>query len=239
MEQAAFALIPQIPLGAMRSDRGMHTLQPRIADRLDGDAHAVFGEGSSMVQSILDHVHFGVTVVGPQLQLLFANKAALRECARHPVLRIDRGQLVMLACANRGDFMRAIAAARGGRWSLVQLVQGDDRMMLAVLPLCPNEAPDQDAPALVVFGMRPQTQPLAIQFYAQSCGLSPAETAVLRALGAGLSPKEIAYRHEVSLSTVRTQLRSIRIKTSTRTIRDLVLALGSLPPVMPAALGTG
>ena len=158
----------------------------------------------------------------------------MRECARHPSLRIDRGRLVLLASGHAAEFLRAISAARSGRWSLVQLAHGDDRMMLAVLPLGRTRA-TRDTPALLMLGLPAHCKRFAIQFYAHSRGLSPAETQVLRAIGEGLSPK-IACRHAVALSTVRTQFRSVRIKTCTRTIRDLVLALGWLPPVMPAAL---
>ena len=37
-------------------------------------------------RAVLDHVHFGVTVVGQEFELLFANSAASRECSRHPCL---------------------------------------------------------------------------------------------------------------------------------------------------------
>jgi DNA-binding NarL/FixJ family response regulator len=107
--------------------------------------------------------------------------------------------------------------------------------MLAVLPLRPN-AVCADAPALVVFGPRAHCKRLAIQFYAQAHRLSQAETAVLHALGEGLSPKEIADRNDVALSTVRTQVSSIRVKTGARSITELVLTLGHLPPIMPAVL---
>ncbi len=215
----------------------MHSTLPSPAGRADVDLSSLLGGhgGQTMLQTILDHVHFGVTVVGPQLRLVFANKAALRECARHPLLRIERGRLVTQESRHEAELSRALGAARSGRWSLVQLVHGDERVMLAVLPLW-SHAASPDAPALLVFGLPAHCKRLAIQFYAQSHGLSPAETQVLRALSEGLSPKEIARQHEVALSTVRTQLSSVRIKTGVRSITELVRTLGSLPPIMPAAL---
>jgi DNA-binding CsgD family transcriptional regulator len=234
MEQAVF---DRSPLTAPISQfvAAMHGAASRTAERADGDASSFFGGHSAMLQTILDHVHFGVTVVGPQFRLVFANKAALRECARHPLLRIDGGRLVLQESKHAAEVSRALSAARSGRWSLVQLAHGEERMMLAVLPLWPHAA-TADAPALLVFGLPAHCKRLAIQFYAQSHGLSPAETQVLRALGEGLSPKEIARQHAVAMSTVRTQLSSVRTKTGARSITELVLTLGCLPPIMPAAL---
>ena len=55
--------------------------------------------------------------------------------------------------------------------------------------------------------------------------LLPIETAI------GLRPNQIANRHGVQISTVRTQLRSIRLKTCSDTIRDLVHLVSVLPPM--------
>jgi len=226
MEQDLLELMPSVLTGAA------------VHHRLGGEPPAFFDDpaGLGLVQTMLDHVHFGVVVVGPQLRVLFANRAALRECARHPVLRIDRSQLVLLESKHHGDFMKALGAARYGRWSLVQLAHGDDRMMLAVLPLWRKSYCEDGPPALVVFSLRNSSKTLAVQFYAQACELTPTEARVLCALGDGLSPHEIAQRHGVAMSTVRTQLGHIRDKTGARSITDLVRTLGSLPPIMPAAL---
>ena len=219
-----------------RSEPGTYAQAPAThpapARRPDAPIGGLNGLG--LVQTILDHVHFGVTVVGLDLELLFANQAALRECARHPVVRIDGERLVLLDPYHRGELVRAIAGTQSGRWKLLQMGRGDDRTMLAVLPL---RAGQPGAPALVVFGVSSDCKPLALQFYAQSCRLSPAETAVLRALNDGLLPREIANRNKVALSTVRSQIGSIREKTGARSITDLIRTLGALPPIMPAMHG--
>ena len=90
-----------------------------------------------------------------------------------------------------------------------------------------------DPLALLLFGLCPNKEPLTIQLYARSCGLTPAETRVLLGLAEGLVPKQIASKHEVLLSTVRTQISSIRDKTGTRRLGDLMQGLVSLPPIMP------
>lgn len=227
MEQAVLA-----PLPSIHSDLGPHLVAPAAP----APATPFLGarDGLTLVQALLDHVHCGVTIVGPDLRLLFANQAAVRECAHHTMLRIDRNHLILAAARHHGDLTRGIGSARSGRWSLVQLVQGDDRLMLALLPLWPGT--EAEGPVLMLFGLRCQCTPLAIQFYAQSCRLTPAETVVLRSLSEGLSPKQIARRQHVELSTIRSQLNSVRTKTGTRSIVELVRTLTMLPPVMPTAL---
>ena len=99
----------------------------------------------------------------------------------------------------------------------VQFKTGGDSTLLAVIPLTPFGSNKEDAPVLVMFGLRNPSKALAIQFYARSCGMTATEERVLRAFSDGLSPSAIAHRHEVAISTVRTQLSSIRIKAAPAT----------------------
>lgn len=196
------------------------------------------GNAFAMLQAILDHVHFGVAVVGGQLRLLFANQAARRECQRHPRLGIENGRLVVGQARGEGDFHRALEAARAGRWSLVRLEGNEGSTLLALIPLSPVGVEVESA-VLVVFGLRGPDKGLALQLYARTCGLTAAEERVLRLLSDGLSPREIARGHGVALSTVRTQLGSIRSKTGACSLTDLMRTLGCLPPIMPVAMSVG
>lgn len=204
--------------------------------RLPGSKAALAGmPGMALMQAILDHVHFGLAVVGPDNQLLFANQAAQRECCQGPLLRSDGGSLVAAQPADANGLRKSMAAARSGRWTLVQLRSGADTMMLALIPMAQLEL-GADAPVLVVFGVRGPCKALAIQFYARSCGLTAAEERVLRSLSEGLSPRAVARQHGVELSTVRSQLRSIRNKSGVCSVTELMRTLGCLPPIMPAGL---
>jgi len=57
---------------------------------------------------------------------------------------------------------------------------------------------------------------------------TPTEARVASALVEGLSPKEIAQRHGVSLNTVQTQVRSVLNKVGTNRTAELVSLLGTL-----------
>ena len=60
-------------------------------------------------------------------------------------------------------------------------------------------------------------------------GLTLAESRVALALLDGLSPKEIAYKHQVNLDTIRKQLQAIYKKTATKRQSDLVKLLLNMP----------
>jgi DNA-binding CsgD family transcriptional regulator len=57
---------------------------------------------------------------------------------------------------------------------------------------------------------------------------------VLEALSAGLHPGEIATRHGVGISTIRSQIGSIRSKTRSDSISALVRQVAVLPPLVGA-----
>ena len=58
--------------------------------------------------------------------------------------------------------------------------------------------------------------------------LTPAEARVARAIAEGLTPSEIALRHNVSRETVRSQLKRVLLKTSTKRQAELSLLISRL-----------
>lgn len=229
--------LPPFRVGAMAGRPTAPPAAPRPAagTRDDRAAAAAAAPVPSIVQSILDCIQIGAMAVGPGLRVAFANRAALRECSRHALLRLEDTHVALLDLASEVDQARlakAVEGAHAGQWSLVRLGAGTATLPLAVFPLLHSER-DTGALALLLFGLRQTQEPLAIQLYAGSCGLTPAETRVLLGLAEGLVPKQIASKHDVLLSTVRTQISSIRDKTGTRRLADLMQALVSLPPIMP------
>ena len=85
---------------------------------------------------------------------------------------------------------------------------------------------------LLMMGKRQVCERLSVLWFARAHGLTVAETRVLEALCAGLEPRQAAEQHGVGLATVRTQIGSIRAKTGAESIRDLVLQVAMLPPML-------
>jgi DNA-binding CsgD family transcriptional regulator len=85
-----------------------------------------------------------------------------------------------------------------------------------------------------VLGKRQVCEKLSVQGFARSLAMTPAETRVLELLCAGVRPTEIAQRQGVAVSTVRTQIGSLRAKTGAGSIRELVRQVAVLPPLVGA-----
>ena len=89
-----------------------------------------------------------------------------------------------------------------------------------------------DAATLLLLGKTSVCESLSADSFASCHGLTPAEKTVLTALANGQCPTAIARQHGVAISTVRTQIASIRVKTGATSIRDLVESIARLPPLV-------
>jgi DNA-binding NarL/FixJ family response regulator len=162
-------------------------------------------------------------------RVLHANRLAGAALGESHPLTIQQGRLEARTKADAqrlGDALQA-AMQRGLR-HMVQLGEGEQRVMIAVLPL-----DEEGGGAALVSLEQPQRKhDLAVQCYARQCSLSSAETAVLEALLEGMAPADIARAKHVAVSTIRTQIGQLRQKTGSRSVRQLLKRLGGLPPMM-------
>ena len=185
---------------------------------------------------MLDEIDYGMLLLTSATDVLHANHAARRELdGAHPLqllgseLRVARPQdLLPLRQALEG------ARERGLR-RLIALGEGEQRVSVAVVPLA-HAVDDRAAPqlTLLVLGKRQVCEALSAHWFAHSHGLTPAESRVLVALCEGQQPSEVATLCCVALSTVRTQIGSIRAKTGATNIRALVRQVAVLPPLVGA-----
>ena len=179
---------------------------------------------------VLDELDYGLMLVTDQARLRFANRVALRECTPARCMRLHDGHVLPRHEREQQGFFRALAASRLGRRSMLNLRVDDAQVCLAVVPL--GETAGMPA-TLLVFGRRQVCEPLTVEFFAREQHLTAAETTVLRALCDGARPAEIARQCGVAVSTVRTQVSSLRSKTGARSIGELVRMVTVLPPIVP------
>jgi DNA-binding CsgD family transcriptional regulator len=182
---------------------------------------------------MLDEIDYGMLLLADDTTVLHANHVARSELdAEHPLqllgaeLRVRRPQDVT-------PLREALAGARQrGLRRLLSVGEGAQRVTLAVVPL-PGTA-QEDLLTLIVFGKRRMCEALSAHWFARDNGLTPAEARVLAALCDGRRPAEIASSQSVAISTVRTQIGSIRSKTGAESIRALVRQVAVLPPLVSA-----
>ena len=192
---------------------------------------------SSWLAATLDEVDYGMLLLADGTQVLHVNHAAHAELdARHPLqlhgreLRARRPEDV----APLHDALQG--AARRGLRRLLTLGQDDHRVSVSVVPLGHLDRDDRAA-TLVILGKREFCAALSVQGFARSHRLTPAETRVLEALCQGERPGDTAAQLGVAISTIRTQIGNIRLKTGATSIRALVRQVAVLPPLMGVLRG--
>ncbi|HQX59308.1 MAG: helix-turn-helix transcriptional regulator [Rhodoferax sp.] len=158
-------------------------------------------------------------------------------------LRVLHGRVIGYRPADTEQFRRALERTKSGLRDFLSLGEAGQAAAVAVLPLgTQNPAGDKQAHpslgsavpehyALLVFAKQHLCDDSTMALFARERGLTSAEGQVLSQVCKGLRPAQIASNHGVRISTVRTQLRSIRLKTCSDTIRELVQKVSVLPPM--------
>ena len=204
----------------------------RSAERRTDGAPTTTG---SVLLRVLDQLDYGVMLVGPTGQVRVANRIARRDCGdAASALRLVGEQLRARHEYDQQRLLRAIAGALEGRRSLLTVACPDGPRTLAVIPVDDPDASSLSEPAaLVVLGRRQMCEPLTVDFFARSHTLTAAETGVLHHLANGRRPTDIARDIGVAITTVRSQITSIRLKTGSRNIGELMRLVTVLPPIVP------
>ena len=197
-------------------------------DRLSASTRA------ALLMRVLDEIDYGMLLVTVCGTLHHGNQLALCEILGGGPLRLADGQVRARHGDDQGALQIALSDAKRGRRRLITLGHNGAVVSVAVLPLPCEEADDGNPLVLLVFGKRQSCEPLTIDFYARAHGLTGAEARVLQALCNGAKPKEIALAQCVAISTVRTHIGSVRQKTQTDSIRELINRVAVLPPITTA-----
>ena len=146
--------------------------------------------------------------------------------------------------ADAEQLQHALTRTRTGVRGLLSLGTGAHRCTIAVVPLSSgknaapvgphayaNPADTRACHALLMFAKQQLCDDSTMALFARERGLTSAEAQVLAQICRGLRPSQIADYHGVQISTVRTQLRNIRIKTGSETKGEVVQKVSVLPPM--------
>ena len=180
----------------------------------------------------LDEVDYGVLLVAEGGDVVHVNRAASSELdAMHPLQLFGR-QLRARYPKDAATLQEALGnAARRGLRKLLTLGVDTGAVTVSIVPL-PAVAAGEGPATLVMLGKRQVCGELSVEGYARTHGLTPAETRVLLTLCQEKGPSEAAAHLGVAISTVRTQIGMIRMKTGAPSIRELLRQVATLPPMM-------
>ncbi len=182
--------------------------------------------------AMLDEIDYGMLLLDDQGQLLHVNHAARSQLdAGHPLCLVGRQLRARRACDQAPVRAALDAAVRRGLRKLLTVGEPGHEVGISVVPLGAI-AGDGRSLTLAMLGKRRVCGELAVQAFARSHGLTPGETRVLLALCEGLGPAAAAAAQGVAISTVRTHIGSIRLKTGAGSIRSILGKVAALPPLM-------
>ena len=203
------------------------------------DMHSAASASAGLLMRVLDEIDYAMLLVTADGALRYANQLALAEVLCEGPLALTGGRIRADLPADQAALHEALADAVHGRRRLITLGRPGLTASVAVLPLPCGEAGTSEPVALLVFGKRRHCEALTIDFFARSNGLTGAESRVLHGLCRGERPKDIAREAGVAISTVRTHVGSIRQKTQTASIGELVHRVTALPPITSAIKPAG
>ena len=206
----------------------------------------------SLLRLTINLVDYGMVVVDADSAMVqFANQLgrdslqdtpdAQHVGLRRSGLRLCHGRVLAHRPADTEQLNRVLQRTKNGLRGFLCLGDGRQSSAVAVLPLGAQTVAAPAYPgfgvpvtagyALLMFAKQQLCDDSTIALFARERGLTSAEGQVLAQVCRGLRPAQIASKHGVRISTVRTQLRSIRMKTCSTTIRDLVQQVSVLPPM--------
>ncbi len=186
---------------------------------------------------MLDEIDYGLVLIDAAGIVRWRNHRALSELDDSHPLQITAGRIGAVLPEDAARLATAVSdSMQRGTREMLTLGASGERVTLAVVPLAADALDGQPATMLLLC-KRQVCEDLSVRGFARAHRLTPAETRVLEALCAGVAPQKFAEHQGVRISTVRTQIGSIREKTGARSIRALVRMVALLPPMVPALRG--
>jgi DNA-binding CsgD family transcriptional regulator/PAS domain-containing protein len=177
----------------------------------------------SDMETALDSLNSAMVLIDGTGKVVFANRKARAILDRRDGLRFDRGRLANAISAGMGktaSSARAMLVSRTGKRPL----------QVAVGPIRPGKLAIPEKAVAIVFISDTEERRLARPEILRALfDLTPAETNLAAHLLDGKSLSEAADHNGVVRETVRSQLKSIFLKTGTRRQGELIAMLLGLP----------
>lgn len=186
------------------------------------------------LERLADALAWPLILLHDQGQLRYVNGAAQALLnAGVPLQLTVLGRLQPSSASYRTDFALALQAAAAGQTVSLRWPGRPGGHAATLRPLAARPG---EAPLLLLRLSLPQ--PLAagcdLGAVAQMLGLTPAETRVLHGLARGQGATQMAEELGIASSTARRHVRGLLRKSGTPRVAALLMALGRLPPVVPA-----
>jgi hypothetical protein len=195
-------------------------------------------QAPSWLRCLLNDVGFGILILDPDLKPCFCNDTAdlaLRSAGYASLIEAPSAEVTAQEGKDRVDIRKFIACARlaaKGQRKLILLGHGERQIAAAFAPIHLGEEFERQG-VLVTIERKTVCEVLSLWAYGRVQGLTSGELKVLDFLAKGQEPKLVATSLKISVTTVRSHIKSILNKTEEPTIRGLLLRIAKLPPIRP------
>jgi len=229
-----FELSPEPLVASFRCAAHVAASRPTDATTHRGrERRAPASSTTHLLAQVFDEIDYGMVLLADNGAVLHINHAARAEFDDNHPLQLLGGRLQVRQLDDVARFHDALASTRRGLRKLIALGEGGQRVGISLVPMG-DFGSEGGRATLLLLSKRTVCERLTVQWFARTHALTPTETRVLEALCEGDQPREVAARHGVGIATVRSQIRSIRTKTSADSIRELVRRVAVLPPMRTA-----
>ena len=182
--------------------------------------------------AVFDEIDYGLILLSADGHVVHLNQAARVELdGTHP-LQLQGTEIRARRTQDDPALADAMDAARRGLRRMLALGDPKHVANVAVVPLAGPCGAGTGTATLLILGKREVCEALSVEGFARCHRLTGAETRVLVELCRGAPPGEIASGLGVAVSTVRTQIGNLRLKTGAGSIRALVRQVAVLPPLV-------
>lgn len=192
-----------------------------------------------MAGEILDASGTGFLLLDVSGDVLLMNALAAKMAGEGDGFQLCGKRLSPLDCSRRLAF-RALIAAAGelpGREGAIALARSSRKRPLQVIVRPFHDLGRHGAqPKILMLVTDPERQShVRASLLHALYGLTPAETEIANSLLTGSSLEEVAAQRRRSVTTVRSQVKTLLSKTETRRQGELICLLSSLPRMVPGA----
>lgn len=181
---------------------------------------------------VLERLSQGAMIVSPEGELIFANAAARRIAEAEDgvsVKPLGRRLLAALPSDQEQLDQLILSAGSGGSGGLMEIRRPSTKPPYTVLVSPPPAGVAQGKRAFVFLVDSEDADRFPADWLREVHGFTTSELVVARSLMSGETADQVAASRQVSINTVRAQVRTMLLKARVGSLRDLAVKLGRLP----------
>ena len=190
-----------------------------------------------VLMQLFDYIDYPIFLVDYNGHSVWSNQQGSQAIRSQRTLMIRSQRVVPVDGGYDRRWRECLSAASAGDETLLFIDNGIRGQAVSINPLsCSGVIRNSESELtygllVIILGKEAPCEPLALRRFSRTYKITLAEQRIVAQLMSGLAPDKIASNNSVTLSTVRSHIKSILAKTGIGSMRDLILSLSRLPPI--------